>query len=163
MRFKLVLQRRCSPHSQLGRGQGCFIGSSSASAAGVEFLQVRRMRCSWLAAILDHSVRRCSGGFVRQRLCTQGSWSLNSYNEGDIEGAKRLGRNAKWVAVASIIIGLLIIAISCAVHFTRKLSGRIYLLTFSSLWRLSTFLASWPPPIFKISSGHWTRSHMASL
>uniref|UniRef100_A0A4X1TVB9 Coiled-coil domain containing 60 n=3 Tax=Sus scrofa TaxID=9823 RepID=A0A4X1TVB9_PIG len=46
--------------------------------------------------------------------------SLNSYNEGDIEGAKRLGRNAKWVAVASIIIGLLIIAISCAVHFTRK-------------------------------------------
>lgn len=56
----------------LGCGQGWFIGS--ASAAGVEFLQVRRMRCSWLAAILDHSVRRCSGGFVRQRLCTQGSW-----------------------------------------------------------------------------------------
>ncbi|XP_032327636.1 transmembrane protein 233 isoform X2 [Camelus ferus] len=46
--------------------------------------------------------------------------SLNSYNDGDIEGARRLGRNAKWVAVASIIIGLLIIAISCAVHFTRN-------------------------------------------
>lgn len=46
--------------------------------------------------------------------------SLNSYNDGDIEGSKRLGRNAKWVAIASIIIGLLIIGISCAVHFTRK-------------------------------------------
>ncbi|XP_016045985.2 transmembrane protein 233 isoform X1 [Erinaceus europaeus] len=44
--------------------------------------------------------------------------SLNSYNDGDIEGSRRLGRNAKWVAVASIIIGLLIIGISCAVHFT---------------------------------------------
>ncbi|XP_042525568.1 transmembrane protein 233 [Dipodomys spectabilis] len=46
--------------------------------------------------------------------------SLNSYNDGDYEGARRLGRNAKWVAVASIIIGLLIITISCVVHFTRK-------------------------------------------
>ncbi|XP_022453868.1 transmembrane protein 233 [Monodon monoceros] len=46
--------------------------------------------------------------------------SLNSYNDGDIEGSKRLGRNAKWVAFASIIIGLLIIAISCAVHFARN-------------------------------------------
>ncbi|XP_055261185.1 transmembrane protein 233 isoform X2 [Moschus berezovskii] len=44
----------------------------------------------------------------------------NSYEDGDIEGSKRLGRNAKWVAVASIIIGLLVIAISCAVHFTWK-------------------------------------------
>ncbi|XP_058547122.1 transmembrane protein 233 isoform X2 [Neofelis nebulosa] len=48
------------------------------------------------------------------------SKSLNSYNDGDIEGSKRLGRNAKWVAIASIIIGLLIIGISCAVHFTRN-------------------------------------------
>ncbi|XP_016057049.1 PREDICTED: transmembrane protein 233 [Miniopterus natalensis] len=46
--------------------------------------------------------------------------SLNSYNNGDVEGSRRLGRNAKWVAIASIIIGLLIIGISCAVHFTRK-------------------------------------------
>ncbi|KAG3278927.1 hypothetical protein H1C71_005962 [Ictidomys tridecemlineatus] len=46
--------------------------------------------------------------------------SLNSYNEGDLEGARRLGRNAKWVAIASIIIGLLIIGISCAVHFSRN-------------------------------------------
>ncbi|XP_069922088.1 transmembrane protein 233 isoform X2 [Oryctolagus cuniculus] len=46
--------------------------------------------------------------------------SQNSYNEGDLEGARRLGRNAKWVAIASIVIGLLIIGISCAVHFTRK-------------------------------------------
>ncbi|KAM6165336.1 transmembrane protein 233 [Erethizon dorsatum] len=46
--------------------------------------------------------------------------SQNSYNEGDYEGARRLGRNAKWVAIASIIIGLVIITISCVVHFTRK-------------------------------------------
>nr|XP_012805489.2 transmembrane protein 233 [Jaculus jaculus] len=46
--------------------------------------------------------------------------SLNSYNDGDYEGARRLGRNAKWVAIASIIIGLLIIGISCVVHFTRN-------------------------------------------
>ncbi|EPQ06218.1 5'-AMP-activated protein kinase subunit beta-1 [Myotis brandtii] len=46
--------------------------------------------------------------------------SLNSYNNGDVEGSRRLGRNAKWVAIASIIIGLLIIGISCAVHFARK-------------------------------------------
>ncbi|XP_005493511.1 transmembrane protein 233 [Melozone crissalis] len=44
--------------------------------------------------------------------------ALNSYNQGDIEGSKRLGRNALWVAVASIIIGLVIIGIYCAVHFT---------------------------------------------
>uniref|UniRef100_A0A8I5ZTI1 Transmembrane protein 233 n=1 Tax=Rattus norvegicus TaxID=10116 RepID=A0A8I5ZTI1_RAT len=44
----------------------------------------------------------------------------NSYNDGDYEGARRLGRNAKWVAVASIIIGLVIIGVSCAVHFSRK-------------------------------------------
>ncbi|XP_007936478.1 transmembrane protein 233 [Orycteropus afer afer] len=46
--------------------------------------------------------------------------ALHSYNDGDFEGARRLGRNAKWVAVASIIIGLLIIAITCAVHFTKQ-------------------------------------------
>ncbi|XP_004843747.1 transmembrane protein 233 isoform X2 [Heterocephalus glaber] len=46
--------------------------------------------------------------------------SQNSYNEGDYEGARRLGRNAKWVAIASIIIGLIIITISCVVHFTRN-------------------------------------------
>ncbi|XP_036304770.1 transmembrane protein 233 [Pipistrellus kuhlii] len=46
--------------------------------------------------------------------------SLNSYNNGDVEGSRRLGRNAKWVAIASIIIGLLIIGISCAVHFAWK-------------------------------------------
>ncbi|XP_069475808.1 transmembrane protein 233 [Ambystoma mexicanum] len=44
--------------------------------------------------------------------------ALNSYNQGDIEGSRRLGRNALWVSVASIIIGLLIIAIYCTVHFT---------------------------------------------
>ncbi|XP_050780116.1 transmembrane protein 233 [Gopherus flavomarginatus] len=44
--------------------------------------------------------------------------ALNSYTRGDIEGSRRLGRNALWVAVASIMIGLLIIGIYCAVHFT---------------------------------------------
>ncbi|XP_073078828.1 transmembrane protein 233 isoform X1 [Manis javanica] len=62
--------------------------------------------------------------------------SLNSYNDGDIEGSKRLGRNAKWVAIASIIIGLLIIAISCAVHFTRKFVDTCLML------RQSNFLCS---------------------
>ncbi|XP_012997732.1 transmembrane protein 233 isoform X2 [Cavia porcellus] len=46
--------------------------------------------------------------------------SQNSYNEGDYEGARRLGRNAKWVGIASIIIGLIIIVISFVVHFTRN-------------------------------------------
>ncbi|OXB55953.1 hypothetical protein ASZ78_003897 [Callipepla squamata] len=44
--------------------------------------------------------------------------ALNSYNQGDVEGSRRLGRNALWVAVASIIIGLVIIGIYCVVHFT---------------------------------------------
>ncbi|XP_015130881.1 transmembrane protein 233 isoform X1 [Gallus gallus] len=47
--------------------------------------------------------------------------ALNSYNQGDIEGSRRLGRNALWVAVASIIIGLVIIGIYCVVHFTTPL------------------------------------------
>ncbi|NXO05842.1 TM233 protein, partial [Oriolus oriolus] len=41
-----------------------------------------------------------------------------SYNQGDVEGSKRLGRNALWVAVASIIIGLVFIGIYYVVHFT---------------------------------------------
>lgn len=45
--------------------------------------------------------------------------SQNSYNDGDYEGARRLGRNAKWVALASIFIGLVIIGVFCAVHFSR--------------------------------------------
>lgn len=44
--------------------------------------------------------------------------SRNSYYRGDYDGSRRLGRSALYVAVASIIIGLLIIAISCIVHFT---------------------------------------------
>ncbi|XP_040059230.2 transmembrane protein 233 isoform X1 [Gasterosteus aculeatus] len=44
--------------------------------------------------------------------------SRSSYYQGDYDGSRRLGRNALYVAVASIIIGLLIIAISCIVHFT---------------------------------------------
>ncbi|XP_071750509.1 transmembrane protein 233 [Centroberyx gerrardi] len=44
--------------------------------------------------------------------------SRNSYDRGDYDGSRRLGRNALYVAVASIIIGLLVIAILCAVQFT---------------------------------------------
>ncbi|KAM8916321.1 transmembrane protein 233-like [Spinachia spinachia] len=44
--------------------------------------------------------------------------SRSSYYQGDYDGSRRLGRNALYVAVASIVIGLLIIAISCIVHFT---------------------------------------------
>ncbi|XP_059265885.1 transmembrane protein 233 [Mustela nigripes] len=78
--------------------------------------------------------------------------SLNSYNEGDIEGSKRLGRNAKWVAIASIIIGLLIIGISCAVHFTRNspIQGdwqRLHLLASESPGRSANALGS-----------HWART-----
>lgn len=62
------------------------------------------------------------------RVCVQAcsvlfSWmsysqSRSSYYRGDYDGSRRLGRNALYVAVASIIIGFLIIAISCIVHFT---------------------------------------------
>ncbi|XP_048370838.1 transmembrane protein 233 [Sphaerodactylus townsendi] len=45
-------------------------------------------------------------------------WAVNSYNDGDYEGSKRLGHNAFWVAIASIIIGILIIGLYCVVHFT---------------------------------------------
>lgn len=48
---------------------------------------------------------------------SQAEKALNSYNQGDIEGSKRLGRNALWVAVASIIIGI-VIGVYCIVHFT---------------------------------------------
>ncbi|MEJ1281979.1 transmembrane protein 233 [Cricetulus griseus] len=49
--------------------------------------------------------------------------SQNSYNDGDYEGARRLGRNAKWVAIASIIIGLVIIGVFCVVQFYRNEVG----------------------------------------
>ncbi|XP_031506668.1 transmembrane protein 233 isoform X1 [Papio anubis] len=62
--------------------------------------------------------------------------SLNSYNDGDYEGARRLGRNAKWVAIASIIIGLLIIGISCAVHFTRKMANLMLAYEEKDGWRI---------------------------
>nr|XP_057916469.1 transmembrane protein 233 [Doryrhamphus excisus] len=44
--------------------------------------------------------------------------SRSSYYNGDYDGSRRLGKNALYVAIASIIIGLLIIAIICTVHFT---------------------------------------------
>ncbi|XP_072354030.1 transmembrane protein 233-like [Scyliorhinus torazame] len=44
--------------------------------------------------------------------------ALHSYNEGNIDGGKKLAHIATLVAIAAIIVGLLIIAISCIVHFT---------------------------------------------
>ncbi|XP_077384801.1 transmembrane protein 233 [Festucalex cinctus] len=44
--------------------------------------------------------------------------SRHSYYNGDYDGSRRLGKNALYVAIASIIIGLLIITIICTVHFT---------------------------------------------
>ncbi|XP_037106988.1 transmembrane protein 233 [Syngnathus acus] len=44
--------------------------------------------------------------------------SRNSYYNGDYDGSRRLGKNALYVAIASIIIGLLVITIICTVHFT---------------------------------------------
>uniref|UniRef100_A0A670KKM7 Transmembrane protein 233 n=1 Tax=Podarcis muralis TaxID=64176 RepID=A0A670KKM7_PODMU len=44
--------------------------------------------------------------------------ALNSYTQGDIEGSKRLGHTALLVAIAAILIGLVLIGILCAVHFT---------------------------------------------
>uniref|UniRef100_A0A8C5RIU3 Transmembrane protein 233 n=1 Tax=Laticauda laticaudata TaxID=8630 RepID=A0A8C5RIU3_LATLA len=49
--------------------------------------------------------------------------ALNSYNQGDIEGSRRLGHTALLVAIASILIGLLMIAILCIVHYT-TVNGR---------------------------------------
>lgn len=44
--------------------------------------------------------------------------SRRSYERGDVEGSRRLGRGALWVGVASLIIGAVIIAVSLLVHFT---------------------------------------------
>lgn len=44
--------------------------------------------------------------------------SQNSYDEEDYEGSERLGRKAFHMAIASMIIGLLIILILSIVHFT---------------------------------------------
>ncbi|KAL7986744.1 hypothetical protein Chor_013027 [Crotalus horridus] len=49
--------------------------------------------------------------------------ALNSYNQGDIEGSKRLGHTALLVAIASILIGVLMIAILCIVHYTTGLQA----------------------------------------
>ncbi|XP_058014300.1 transmembrane protein 233 [Ahaetulla prasina] len=44
--------------------------------------------------------------------------ALNSYTQGDIEGSRRLGHTALVVAIASILIGILMIAVLCIVHYT---------------------------------------------
>ncbi|XP_042298083.1 transmembrane protein 233 [Sceloporus undulatus] len=44
--------------------------------------------------------------------------ALNSYTQGDIEGSERLGHIAMLVAIASIIIGLVMIGVLCLIHFT---------------------------------------------
>ncbi|MFT7796843.1 transmembrane protein 233-like [Arapaima gigas] len=44
--------------------------------------------------------------------------SQSSYDQGDYEGSRRLGRKALHLAVASAVIGLLVVAIYCIIHFT---------------------------------------------
>uniref|UniRef100_A0A8D0DXQ4 Transmembrane protein 233 n=1 Tax=Salvator merianae TaxID=96440 RepID=A0A8D0DXQ4_SALMN len=44
--------------------------------------------------------------------------ALNSYLHGDREGSKQLGHIALLVAIASILIGLVMIAVLCIVHYT---------------------------------------------
>ncbi|XP_055054070.1 transmembrane protein 233 [Misgurnus anguillicaudatus] len=46
--------------------------------------------------------------------------SKNSYEQEDYEGSRRLGKVALYVSIASIIIGIIIIAIFFTVHFTTK-------------------------------------------
>uniref|UniRef100_A0A8C6WSK2 Transmembrane protein 233 n=1 Tax=Neogobius melanostomus TaxID=47308 RepID=A0A8C6WSK2_9GOBI len=43
--------------------------------------------------------------------------SRRSYEQGDFDGSKRLGRNALWMGVASVLIGIAIIATSLSVRF----------------------------------------------
>ncbi|XP_051888429.1 transmembrane protein 233 [Pristis pectinata] len=44
--------------------------------------------------------------------------ALHSYNEGDVEGGRKLGHIATLVSIAAIIAGLIVIAIYCIVHFS---------------------------------------------
>ncbi|KAG7331952.1 hypothetical protein KOW79_003786 [Hemibagrus wyckioides] len=44
--------------------------------------------------------------------------SQSSYDNGDYDGAHRLGRKALHMGIASFIIGILIIMTFCIVHFT---------------------------------------------
>ncbi|XP_067296407.1 transmembrane protein 233 [Pseudorasbora parva] len=46
--------------------------------------------------------------------------SRNSYDQGDYDGSRRLGKMALYVSIASIIIGILIISILFAMHFSTK-------------------------------------------
>ncbi|XP_069792269.1 trafficking regulator of GLUT4 1-like [Narcine bancroftii] len=46
--------------------------------------------------------------------------ALRSYNEGDTDGGRKLGHIATLVAIAAIIAGLVVIAISCIVHFSTR-------------------------------------------
>ncbi|XP_055774450.1 transmembrane protein 233 [Salvelinus fontinalis] len=58
--------------------------------------------------------------------------SQNSYDEEDYAGSERLGRKAFHMAIASMIIGLLIILILSIVHFTTvRLQPSVYLNPFS--------------------------------
>lgn len=43
--------------------------------------------------------------------------SRNSFQQGDIDGARRLGRVAKLLSVVALVGGVLIIVASCAINF----------------------------------------------
>ncbi|XP_062854769.1 transmembrane protein 233 [Trichomycterus rosablanca] len=48
--------------------------------------------------------------------------SQSSYDNGDYDGAHRLGRKALHMGIASFIIGVLIILTFCIVHFTTQVN-----------------------------------------
>uniref|UniRef100_A0A670YV10 Uncharacterized protein n=1 Tax=Pseudonaja textilis TaxID=8673 RepID=A0A670YV10_PSETE len=43
--------------------------------------------------------------------------SRNSFQQGDIDGARRLGRVAKLLSIVALVGGLFIIVASCAINF----------------------------------------------
>uniref|UniRef100_A0A8D0H1S7 Proline rich transmembrane protein 2 n=1 Tax=Sphenodon punctatus TaxID=8508 RepID=A0A8D0H1S7_SPHPU len=49
--------------------------------------------------------------------------SRNSFQQGDVDGARRLGRVAKLLSIVALVGGILIIVASCAINFGREYSA----------------------------------------
>uniref|UniRef100_A0A8C8S8J1 Proline-rich transmembrane protein 2 n=1 Tax=Pelusios castaneus TaxID=367368 RepID=A0A8C8S8J1_9SAUR len=50
--------------------------------------------------------------------------SRNSLQQGDVDGARRLGRVAKLLSIVALLGGVVIIILSLAINFGRELGGR---------------------------------------
>uniref|UniRef100_A0A8C4TN30 Uncharacterized protein n=1 Tax=Erpetoichthys calabaricus TaxID=27687 RepID=A0A8C4TN30_ERPCA len=46
--------------------------------------------------------------------------SRNSFQQGDVDGARRLGRVAKLLSIVALVGGVLIIAMSCIINWGSK-------------------------------------------